>query len=122
MGFHYLDDERGQRDKWAFHYTGAELAPRARAKAITLLLEERSIEQALAACQAGAAYPGRSEDLSRIHSRLQANGEQRERCELLARELARAGDRVFTLEVADIVYFGMDDAISDPATVRASEG
>jgi hypothetical protein len=122
MAFHYLDDERGQREKWTFHYTGAELAPRARAKAIALLEEERSIEQALAACQAGAAYSGRSEDLARIRSRLQAKGEQRERCELLARELARAGDKVFALEVADIVYFGMDEAISDPATVAVSEG
>jgi hypothetical protein len=41
---------------------------------------------------------------------------------LLARELARAGDKIFALEVADIVYFGMDEAISDPATVAVSEG
>jgi hypothetical protein len=122
MAFHYLDDDRGQRDKWTFHYTGAELAPRARAKAIALLEEERSIERAMAACQAGAAYSGRGEDLERIRSRLQAKGEQRERCELLARELARAADKVFALEVADIVYFDMDEAISDPATVALSEG
>src|SRR5437763_586156 len=51
MAFNYLDDERGQREKWTFQYTGAELAPRARAKAVALLAEERSIEQALADCQ-----------------------------------------------------------------------
>jgi hypothetical protein len=119
MAFHYLDDERGLRDKWTFHYTGAELAPRARAKAAALLEEERSIERAMAACQAGAPYSGRGEDLSRFRSRLREKGEQRERCELLARELARAGDKVFALEVADIVYFNMDEAISDPTTVVA---
>jgi hypothetical protein len=122
MAFHYLDDERGLREKWTFHYTGAELAPRARAKALALLEEERGIERAMAACQAGAAYSGRSEDLSRFRSRLQEKGEQRERCELLARELTRAGDKVFALEVADLVYFGMDEAISDPTTVAASGG
>jgi hypothetical protein len=121
MAFHYLDDERGQREKWSFHYTGTELAPRARGKAATLLEEERSIERALAACQAGPVYSGRGEDLGRFRSRLEAKGEQRERCELLARELARAGDKLFALEVADIVYFGMDEAISDPTTVAAVE-
>lgn len=120
MAFHYLDDERGLRDKWTFQYTGAELAPRARAKAVSLLEEERSIERALAACQAGATYSGRGEDLSRIRSRLREKGEQRERCELLARELARAGEKVFALEVADLVYFNMDESISDPTTVTAS--
>ncbi|OWK41849.1 hypothetical protein [Fimbriiglobus ruber] len=122
MAFHYLDDERGLREKWTFHYTGADLAPRARAKAVALLEEERGIERAMAACQAGAAYSGRSEDLSRFRSRLQEKGEQRERCELLARELTRAGDQVFALEVADIVYFDMDDAISDPTTVVVPGG
>ena len=122
MAFHYLDDESGQREKWTFRYSGAELAPKARAKAVALLEEERSIERALAACQAGAAYSGRSEDLARIRSRLRAKGEQRERCELLARELTRAAEEAFALGVADIVYFGMDEAISDPASVAVSEG
>ena len=117
MAFHYLEGDRGLREKWTFHYTGAELAPRARAKAAVLLEEERGIERALAACQAGAAYSGRGEDLSRFRSRLQEKGEQRERCELLARELARAGEKLFALEVSDLVYFGMDEAISDPVTI-----
>ncbi|MBL8618614.1 MAG: hypothetical protein JNM72_23580 [Deltaproteobacteria bacterium] len=122
MAFHYLDEERGNRDEWVFCYTGAELAPKARAKATTLLDEERGIEQALAACEAGAAYSGRGEDLTRIRKRLQAKGEQRERCELLARELERAGDTVFELQVADMVYFGMDERISDPIRPATVDG
>lgn len=122
MAFHYLEDERGLREKWTFQYTGAELAPRARAKAGVLLDEERGIERALAACQAGAAYSGRGEDITRFRKRLAEKGEQRERCELLARELTRAGERLFSLEVSDIVYFGMDEAISDPTTVVQAEG
>lgn len=117
MAITYLDDERGLREKWTFRYTGHELAPRAKAKAAVLLDEERSIERALAACKAGESYSGRSEDLSRFRSRLESKGEQRERCELLARELARAGDSVFLLEVGDLVYFGMDEGTSDPTVI-----
>jgi len=91
----------------------------ARTKAAALLEEERSIERALAACLAGAPYHGRDEDLGRVRKRLREKGEERERCELLARELARAGERVFALELSDLVYFGMDEAISDPTPVAA---
>ncbi len=119
MAFVYLEGERGHREGWTFQYTGAELAPRARAKAVALLDEERGIERALATCAAGRVYSGRDEDISRFRKRLREKGEQRERCELLARELARAGTRVFELELADLVFFGMDESITDPATITS---
>jgi hypothetical protein len=43
MGFRYIRGSRGKRDGWAFHYTGAELASHARAKAAGLLEDERRI-------------------------------------------------------------------------------
>jgi hypothetical protein len=121
MAFTYLEGQGGQRDHWTFNYTGAELAPRARAKAAVLLDEERGIERALAACEAGGTYSGRDEDLARFHKRLREKGQERERCELLARELARAGARVFALALGDLVYFGLDEAITDPAVVASPE-
>jgi hypothetical protein len=112
MGFRYIEGGRGHRDSWTFRYTGAELVPRARAKAVALLNEERGIERALAACKAGGAYSGRKEDISRFRQRLKAKGEERERCELLARELERGGDRLFELALSDLVYFEMDEGIT----------
>jgi hypothetical protein len=120
MGFTYIEGGRGQRDGWTFRYTGAELAPRARAKAAALLEEERGLERAFAACKAGGAYSGRKEDLARFRQRLRDKGEQRERCELLARELERAADRVFELGLGDLVYFGMDEGITASGDVAAS--
>ncbi|WP_020475664.1 hypothetical protein [Zavarzinella formosa] len=120
MAFTYMQGERGERNGWLFHYVGEELSPRAKVKAMALLDDERSIERALTTCLSGAAYSGREEDISRFRKRLREKGEERERCELLARELARAGERVFSLALGDLVYFGMDEAISDPATVVVS--
>ena len=62
----------------------------------------------------GAAYSGRDEDVGRLRKRLREKGEERERCELLARELARAGERTVELGLGDLVYFNMDEGISDP--------
>ena len=114
MAFTYMRGDQGQRSNWRFHYTATEISARARTKAVALLEEERSIERALAACLTGAAYHGRDEDLGRIRKRLREKGEEREECELLARELARAGDQVVSLELSDLVYFNMDEGISDP--------
>jgi hypothetical protein len=122
MGFRYIEGKRGQRNDWTFRYTGAELAPRARAKASTLLEEERGIERALLACKGGGAYSGRKEDIARFRSRLRDKGEERERCELLARELERAGELVFDLSLADLVYFGMDEGITESHEVEGSPG
>ena len=109
------DEDGGKRDRWTFWYSGTDLAARARAKATALLEEERGIEAALTACQAGATYSGRDEDLARFRQRLKEKGRERERCELYARELARAGVRIFELELGDLVYFGLDEGTSDPA-------
>jgi hypothetical protein len=112
MGFVYIRSVRTARREWRFVYTGTELAPFARAKALKLLEEERGLERALAACRAGEAYAGRKEDISKFKHRLRTKGEERERCEVLAREFARAASRPFELDVDDIVYFGMDEGIS----------
>src|SRR5581483_4237820 len=88
-----------------------------RTKSAALLEEERSIERALAACLSGAAYPGRDEDLGRLRKRLREKGQEREECELLARELARAGENMVALELGDLVYFNMDEGISDPTLI-----
>jgi hypothetical protein len=117
MGFTYIAGKRGQRENWTFHYTGAELAPRARAKAVALLEEERGIERALLASKTGGTYSGRKEDLARFRQRLQDRGEEREGCELLARELERAGQRLFELGLGDLVSFGMDEGITDSSVV-----
>lgn len=122
MGFNYLGEERGLRHEWTFRYTGAELAPRARAKATQLLAEERGIEQAVHNCQAGGEYSGWEDDLSRLHERLRAKGEERERCELLARELARAAGELFELQVGDLVYFELDAEITDPSVRSGASG
>jgi hypothetical protein len=115
MAFTYMRGDRGQRSSWRFHYKAAEISARARTKAAALLEEERSIERALAVCLSGATYPGRDEDLDRLRKRLQ----EREECELLARELARAGEQVVALELGDLVYFNMDEGISDPTPIVA---
>jgi hypothetical protein len=115
MGFRYIQGKRGKREEWTFQYTGAELAPRAKAKAAALLEEERGIERAITTCRAGGAYSGRKDDISRLRERLTGKGEQRERCELLARELERAGERVFELGLGDLVYFGIDEGITESA-------
>src|SRR4051794_38939859 len=112
MGFTYIVSVRGRRSDWKFLYTGDEVAPFARTKAAALLGEERGLEQALAACKAGVAYVDRKEDVAKFRKRLRAKGEHRERCELLAREMVRAGDRKFELDLDDLVYFGMDEGIS----------
>jgi hypothetical protein len=91
MGFRYIEGKRGKRNDWTFCYTGAELAPRARAKAAALLEEERGVERALLACKGGGDYSGRKQDIARFRGRLRDKGEDRERCELLARELERGG-------------------------------
>ena len=108
MAFTYMRGDRGQRSNWSFNYTAAEIAVRARTKAAALLEEERSIERALVACISGPAYSGRDEDLGRFRKRLREKGEEREKCELLARELARAGEQVMELELGDLVYFNAD--------------
>jgi hypothetical protein len=115
-----MRSDRGQRFSWRFNYKAKEIADRARAKAAVLLEEERGIERVLAACLSGAAYSGRDEDLTRFRKRLREKGEEREQCELLARELARSGEQVIALELGDLVYFGMDEGISDPTPVVAS--
>jgi len=120
MAFTYMRGDRGQRSSWRFHYKAAEISARARTKGTALLEEERSIERALAACLSGATYPGRDEDLSRIRKRLRDKGEEREECELLTRELARAGEQVVSLELSDLVYFNMDEGISDPTPIVAA--
>jgi hypothetical protein len=112
LGFTYIGSDRGRRREWTFLYRGAELAPYARAKATALLEEERGLRRALAACRAGEPYSGRREDINKFKQRLQSKGEARERCELLARELARAGERAFELGVDDLVYFGLDEGIT----------
>jgi hypothetical protein len=120
VGFTYIEERRGHRDNWVFQYKGADLALRARVKAVALLEEERGIERALAACKAGDAYSGRKEDIARFRQRLKAKGEERERCELLARELERAADLVFELGLGDLVYFGMDEGITASGQVVVS--
>jgi hypothetical protein len=70
------------------------------------------LRRALAACRAGEPYSGRREDIAKFRRRLQDRGEERERCELLARELARAGEQTFELGLDDLVYFGMDEGIT----------
>jgi hypothetical protein len=117
MAFTYMQGDRGQRNSWLFTYTCAEIAGRARTKAATLLEEERGIERALMACLSGAKYSGREEDVGRLRKRLREKGEERERCELLARELARAGEQTVQLGLGDLVYFNMDEGISDPTVV-----
>jgi hypothetical protein len=119
MAFTYMRGDRGQRSSWRFHYKAAEISARARTKAGALLEEERSIERALAACLSGTTYPGRDEDLDRLRKRLREKGQEREECELLARELARAGEQVVSLELGDLVYFNMDEGISDPTPLVA---
>ena len=114
MAFYYMQGDRGQRNSWLFTYTSAEIAKRAQAKAETLLEEERGIEQALTTCLNGAKYSGREEDVRRLRDRLKDKGEERERCELLARELARAAEQPVELALGDLVYFNMDEGISDP--------
>jgi hypothetical protein len=114
MAFTYMQGDRGQRNSWLFNYTCTEISGRARTKAAALLEEERGIERALVACVSGAAYSGREEDVGRLRKRLREKGEERERCELLARELARAGEQVVQLGLGDLVYFNMDEGISDP--------
>lgn len=117
MAFTYMRGDRGNRHNWRFHYKAIEISTRAKLKATFLLDEERGIEKALAACLAGTVYSGRDEDLSRLRKRLREKGEEREECELLARELARAGDNVVALELGDLVYFNMDEGISDPTPI-----
>jgi hypothetical protein len=117
MAFTYMQGDRGQRNSWLFNYTGAEVAARAQTKTAVLLEEERGIERALVGCVSGAAYSGREEDVGRLRKRLREKGEERERCELLARELARSGDQIVALGLGDLVYFGMDEGISDPTLV-----
>jgi hypothetical protein len=112
MGFSYIETSRGQRSTWRFLYRGTELAPFARTKAATLLEDERGIGKALATCRSGPAYSGRREDVAKLKRRLRDKGEARERCELLARELARAGEREFELALDDLVYFGLDEGIT----------
>ena len=119
MAFTYMRGDRGQRSSWRFQYKAAEISARARTKAAALLEEERSIERALAACLSGATYTGRDEDLDRLRKRLREKGQEREECELLARELARAGESVVSLELGDLVYFNMDEGISDPTPIVA---
>lgn len=113
MGFRYITSRRGQRREWRFLYRGSELAVYARAKAVALLEEERGLQRALAACRKGESYIGRKEDLAKFKRRLQDKGEERERCELLARELDRAGEKEFELDLDDLVYFGMDEGITE---------
>lgn len=115
MAFQYIKSDSGQRDRWVFHYPAHELAQFAQAKAQILLQEERGLEQALLVALQGVEYPGRDEDIGRLRRRLQTKGEERERCELFARELTRAGDRDFPVDVDDLVYFKMEEGISDPA-------
>jgi hypothetical protein len=117
MAFKYMSSDSGQRERWDFHYTGTEVSTYARRKAALLLEEERGLEQALREALDGVAYSGKSEDLSRLRGRLHQKGEERERCEVFARELARAGDRIFSLDVDDLVYFKMEEGISDPTIV-----
>lgn len=112
MGFTYIVSIRGRRREWRFLYRGVELAPYARAKAAGLLEEERGLRRALAACRSGESYSGRREDIAKLKKRLAGKGEERERCELLARELARAGEREFELELDDLVYFGLDEGVT----------
>jgi hypothetical protein len=112
LGFTYIVSGRGQRREWRFLYRGAELAPYAQSKATALLEEERGLRRALAACRAGEPYSGRREDIDKFKRRLQSKGEARERCELLARELTRAGEREFELALDDLVYFGLDAGIT----------
>jgi hypothetical protein len=117
MAFVYMQGDRGQRSSWLFSYTCTEIAGRARTKAAVLLEEERGVERALMICLSGAAYSGREEDVGRLRKRLREKGEERERCELLARELARAGEQTVQLGLGDLVYFNMDEGISDPTVV-----
>ena len=114
MGFTYIVSSRGRRREWTFLYSGTELASYARSKAASLLEEERGLRRALTACRTGEPYAGRKEDLAKLKGRLQGKGELRERCELLARELARAGDRQFEMDLEDLVFFEMDEGITSP--------
>jgi hypothetical protein len=87
-----------------------------------LLEEERGVEQALLACKGGGDYSGRKQDIARFRGRPRDKGEERERCELLARELERAGDRMFDLSLTDLVYFEMDEGITESHEVGGSPG
>lgn len=101
----YTDFTLKSRDSWKLGMTGKSLFGYAKALLTDFQIEEGELREYLAAMMRDLNQPIKSEEISKKQKRLEFVAAEVEKLKVWNLMFDREGDRVFPLEIGDVVYF-----------------